>query len=37
LADAKGHSAISQEDFAVALVDELENRKHSRTRITVGY
>jgi putative NADH-flavin reductase len=37
LADAKGHSAISQEDFAIALVDELENKKHSRQRFTVGY
>ena len=37
LADAKGHSAISQEDFAIALVDELENKKHSRKRFTVGY
>jgi putative NADH-flavin reductase len=37
LADAKGNSSISQEDFAIALVDELENKKHSRARFTVGY
>jgi putative NADH-flavin reductase len=37
LTDAKGISSISQEDFAIALVDELENPKHSRKRFTVGY
>jgi uncharacterized protein len=37
LVDHQGISAISQEDFAVALVDELENPQHSRQRITVGY
>ena len=37
LSDAKGNSSISQEDFAIALVDELENKKHSRKRFTVGY
>jgi putative NADH-flavin reductase len=37
LADAQGHRSISQEDFAIALVDELENKKHSRQRFTVGY
>ena len=30
-------SSISFEDFAVALVDELEDPKHSRQRFTVGY
>ena len=28
---------ISTEDFAIALVDELEQPKHSRQRFTVGY
>ncbi|KRE16910.1 3-beta hydroxysteroid dehydrogenase [Bosea sp. Root381] len=37
LVDAKGNSAISTEDYAVALVDELEQAKHSRRRFTVGY
>jgi putative NADH-flavin reductase len=37
LVDSQGISAISQEDFAVALVDELESKRHSRQRITVGY
>jgi putative NADH-flavin reductase len=30
-------SSISFEDYAVALVDELEKPAHSRTRFTVGY
>jgi len=32
-----GASRISMEDFAVALVDELEHPKHIRERFTVGY
>ena len=30
-------SSISFEDYAVALVDELENPQHVRQRFTVGY
>lgn len=30
-------SSISFEDYAIALVDEIENPKHIRTRFTVGY
>jgi putative NADH-flavin reductase len=37
LVDAAGKSAISTEDYAVALVDELEKPAHSRKRFTVGY
>ncbi len=37
LTDANGKSWISMEDFAVALVDELERHAHSRERFTVGY
>ena len=37
LVDANGHSAISAEDYAIALVDELEKPAHSRQRFTVGY
>jgi uncharacterized protein len=37
LIDDKGRSAISMEDYAIALIDELENPKHSRQRFTVGY
>ena len=36
LANDKG-SSISFEDYAIALVDEVETPKHSRQRITVGY
>lgn len=37
LVDDKGNSGISAEDYAVALVDELEKPAHSRRRFTVGY
>lgn len=37
LVGADGRSTISFEDFAVAVVDELENPKHIRKRFTVGY
>ncbi len=37
LVDDKGESKISQEDLAVALIDEAETPKHVRTRFTVGY
>jgi putative NADH-flavin reductase len=37
LADDEGKSWISMEDYAIALVDELEAPKHSRRRYTVGY
>lgn len=37
LVDAAGKSHISEEDYAVALVDELENPQHIRKRFTVGY
>lgn len=32
-----GDSSISYEDYAVAMIDELENPKHSQIRFTVGY
>ncbi len=35
--DAQGQSRISAEDYAVALVDELEKRQHVRGRFTVAY
>ncbi len=35
--DAEGRSAISFEDYAVALVDELETPRHVRARFTAGY
>lgn len=37
LVDAAGKSAISLEDYAVAMVDELEKPAHPRQRFTVGY
>lgn len=37
LVGADGGSRISFEDYAVALVDELEQPRHSRRRFTVGY
>ncbi|PZR82435.1 MAG: 3-beta hydroxysteroid dehydrogenase [Stutzerimonas stutzeri] len=37
LVDDKGQSRISAEDYAIALVDELEKPAHSRQRFTVGY
>lgn len=32
-----GKSSISMEDYAIALVDELEQPQHRRQRFTVGY
>jgi putative NADH-flavin reductase len=37
LTGADGESRISLEDYAVAMVDELENPKHISQRFTVGY
>jgi hypothetical protein len=37
LVGANGESKISREDYAVAMIDELENPKHPRQRFTVGY
>jgi uncharacterized protein len=37
LTTSDGKSSISYEDYAVALVDELEKPVHSRRRFTVGY
>ena len=33
----KGESRISMEDYAAALVDELEKPAHERARFTIGY
>ncbi|MFT3811984.1 MAG: NAD(P)H-binding protein [Acidovorax sp.] len=35
--DAEGKSRVSFEDYAVALVDELEKPAHERARFTIGY
>jgi uncharacterized protein len=37
LTDANGQSRISVQDYAVAMVDELEKPAHIRQRFTVGY
>ncbi|HQQ70051.1 MAG TPA: NAD(P)-dependent oxidoreductase [Alicycliphilus sp.] len=37
LVDAKGESRISVQDYAVAMIDELERPAHVRQRFTVGY
>ena len=37
LVDANGKSHISLEDFAAAMIDELEHPAHIRHRFTVGY
>ena len=37
LSDSNRKSWISMEDFAIAMVDELENAAHVRQRFTVGY
>lgn len=37
IVDENGISHISVEDYAVAMVDELENPKHHYERFTVGY
>jgi len=37
ISDAEGNSRISMEDYAIALVDELEKPRHERQRFTIGY
>ncbi len=37
IADERGDSRISMEDYAIALVDELEDPKNERARFTIGY
>jgi putative NADH-flavin reductase len=37
LSDAAGNSRISVEDYAVAMIDELERPAHARQRFTAGY
>ncbi len=35
--DGSGESKISYADYAIAMIDELEAHRHSRTRFTIGY
>jgi putative NADH-flavin reductase len=37
VADAEGKSRISYEDYAVALLDEIEIPRHIQRRFTIGY
>lgn len=37
ITDEQGNSRVSFEDYAVALVDELEKPAHERSRFTIGY
>lgn len=37
LVDAQGNSRISVQDYAVAMIDELEHPAHSRKRFSVAY
>ena len=37
LSDENQQSRISMEDYAIALVDELESPRHIRARFTIGY
>ena len=37
IANEQGDSRISLEDYAIALVDELEKPQHERARFTIGY
>jgi putative NADH-flavin reductase len=37
LVDATGESRISVQDYAVAMIDELEHPTHLRQRFTAGY
>jgi uncharacterized protein len=37
IVNKKGESRISVEDYAVAMIDEAENKAHHRERFTIGY
>ncbi len=37
IANDKGESRISMEDYAIAMVDEIEQPRHQRSRFSVGY
>ena len=37
LVDANGQSHISTQDYAAAMIDELERPTHIRQRFTAGY
>jgi len=37
VADAEGNSKISYDDFAIAMVDELDQGNNIKGRFTIGY
>lgn len=37
ITDENGNSSISAEDYAIALVDEVEQGRHTKQRFTIGY
>ena len=37
ITDEQGNSTISVEDYAVAMLDELESPRHHKERFTIGY
>lgn len=37
IVDESGNSHISVEDYAIAMVDELEQANHHQERFTIGY
>ena len=37
ISDDKGNSSISAEDYAIALVDEVEQARYTKQRFTIGY
>ena len=37
IVDIVGHSPISVEDYAAAMIDELEHPQHHQERFTIGY
>jgi putative NADH-flavin reductase len=37
LVDSSGHSNIAVQDYAVAMINELDHPAHIRKRFTVGY
>jgi putative NADH-flavin reductase len=37
VSDDKGNSFITAEDYAIALVDEVEQGRHTKQRFTIGY
>lgn len=37
IVDANGNSKVSMEDYAVALVDEMENKQYLKQQMSIGY